>query len=124
MTRAELVAAMLTPGLLPAERREVESWHEEIGDGTDDCGGHWSDGGPCGGCTRCLHAQASYYIHQRADKRRRMAGAGLLVPPRYVFPPYGEGELPKGDWEGPRSCPTWAKPRPSLDARAGTVADG
>lgn len=129
MTRAELVAAALAPGLLPGERRQVEEWHEEIGDGTDACSGY---DGPCGGCTRCLHGQASYYIHVAADRRRRVAGLGLLVPPH---PPLYLPELAYVEDETqpyPRACATWDKrrytdalaaERARLDA-AGTVVDG
>lgn len=113
MTRAELVAAALTPGLLPGEQRELDAMHEEIGDGTDSCGG-WTWDGPCGGCTSCMHGQASYYVRQAADRRRRMAGLGLLVAPHPFYLSWMAGTMVNpldAEWEGARACATWDKRR-------------
>lgn len=125
MTRAELVAAALAPGLLPGERRERDGWYEQIGDGTDACGGY---DGPCGGCTRCLQAQASYYADTAASRRRRMAGLGLLVPPHppLYLPELAYVEDETQPW--PRACATWTKPKPTCCGSGvtdtGTVVGG
>lgn len=94
-------------GLLPGEQRALNDQHEQIGDGGDSCGGWTTSGGPCGGCTTCLHAQVSFYAYVEAKRRQCRAMMGLLVWPRRLLPDWQPFMYP--------SCPTWW-PRVKVDA--------